>query len=161
MNYIKEAEKFLIQNGCQRMNCDGEDCDFFEDVQPKDLLKFAEIYHNIKTMEDFSKKIGENSSIINPLDFGLGEPNRHLKQNNISASILKEIFNVEVKYTFFHVGAWDMEAKREVVELEELADVPFFVTINEAFQWLHEANKDGHMDGYCLELKTLYFPNCA
>ena len=35
------AEKFLIRQGCQRMDCDGENCNFFEDVQPKDLIEFA------------------------------------------------------------------------------------------------------------------------
>ena len=35
------AEKFLIRQGCQRMDCDGEKCNFFEDVQPKDLIEFA------------------------------------------------------------------------------------------------------------------------
>lgn len=46
MDLIKEAEKFLITNGCQRMNCDGENCDFFEDVQPKDLVDFHKKYNN-------------------------------------------------------------------------------------------------------------------
>ena len=35
------AEEFLIRQGCQRMDCDGENCNFFEDVQPKDLIEFA------------------------------------------------------------------------------------------------------------------------
>ena len=35
------AEEFLIRQGCQRMDCDGEKCNFFEDVQPKDLIEFA------------------------------------------------------------------------------------------------------------------------
>jgi hypothetical protein len=35
------AEEFLITQGCQRMDCDGENCNFFEDVQPKDLIEFA------------------------------------------------------------------------------------------------------------------------
>jgi hypothetical protein len=35
------AERFLIRQGCQRMDCDGENCNFFEDVQPKDLIEFA------------------------------------------------------------------------------------------------------------------------
>jgi hypothetical protein len=37
----KAAENFLIRQGCQRMDCDGEHCNFFEDVQPKDLIEFA------------------------------------------------------------------------------------------------------------------------
>lgn len=37
----KTAEEFLIRQGCQRMDCDGENCNFFEDVQPKDLIEFA------------------------------------------------------------------------------------------------------------------------
>jgi hypothetical protein len=35
------AEEFLIRQGCQRMDCVGENCNFFEDVQPKDLIEFA------------------------------------------------------------------------------------------------------------------------
>jgi hypothetical protein len=37
------AEEFLIRQGCQRMDCDGENCNFFEDVQPKDLIEFAKL----------------------------------------------------------------------------------------------------------------------
>ena len=62
MDLIKEAEKFLITNGCQRMNCDGENCDFFEDVQPKDLVEFATKYIDnlfIKLEYDGDKKAGE------------------------------------------------------------------------------------------------------
>jgi|OM-RGC.v1.032532393 hypothetical protein len=39
------AEEFLIRQGCQRMCCNDPECngvgDFFEDVQPKDLIEFA------------------------------------------------------------------------------------------------------------------------
>ena len=35
------AEKFLIRQGCQRMDCGGENCDLFEDVEPKDLIEFT------------------------------------------------------------------------------------------------------------------------
>jgi hypothetical protein len=41
---IPTAEEFLIRQGCQRMNCDGENCNFFEDVQPKDLIEFAKLH---------------------------------------------------------------------------------------------------------------------
>tara|TARA_R110000868_G_scaffold322731_1_gene583681 strand:+ start:31 stop:288 length:258 start_codon:yes stop_codon:yes gene_type:complete len=45
---IKTAEEFLIRQGCQRMCCDDSDCngvgDFFEDVQPKDLIEFAKLH---------------------------------------------------------------------------------------------------------------------
>ena len=56
LNNTKEkyVEEFLIREGCQRMECDGENCNFFEDVQPKDLIKFAELY----------KKEAINQSII-------------------------------------------------------------------------------------------------
>ncbi len=41
---IQTAEEFLLRQGCQRMNCDGEICDFFEDVQPKDFIEFAKLH---------------------------------------------------------------------------------------------------------------------
>jgi hypothetical protein len=41
---IQTAEEFLIRQGCQRMDCDGENCNFFEDVQPKDLIEFAKLH---------------------------------------------------------------------------------------------------------------------
>jgi hypothetical protein len=42
---IPTAEEFLIRQGCQRMDCEGkEKCDFFEDVQPKDLIEFAKLH---------------------------------------------------------------------------------------------------------------------
>ena len=41
---IPTAEEFLLRQGCQRMNCDGEICDFFEDVQPKDFIEFAKLH---------------------------------------------------------------------------------------------------------------------
>lgn len=44
MKQLPTAEEFLIRQGCQRMNCEGEDCDFFEDVQPKDLIEFAKLH---------------------------------------------------------------------------------------------------------------------
>jgi hypothetical protein len=44
MEKIPTAEEFLIRSGCQRMNCDGENCDFFEDVQPEDLIGFAKLH---------------------------------------------------------------------------------------------------------------------
>lgn len=44
MEKVPTAESFLITRGCQRMNCDGEKCDFFEDVQPKDLIEFAKLH---------------------------------------------------------------------------------------------------------------------
>ena len=34
----RKAELFLVTNGCQRMEVDA---DFFEDVQPNDLVEFA------------------------------------------------------------------------------------------------------------------------
>lgn len=41
------AEEFLIRQGCQRMCCNDPECngvgDFFEDVQPKDLIEFAKL----------------------------------------------------------------------------------------------------------------------
>ena len=37
----KAAEKFLIRQGCQRMDCGEENCDLFEDVEPKDLIEFT------------------------------------------------------------------------------------------------------------------------
>ena len=43
MNKIPTAEEFLIRNGCQRMDCEDK-CDFFEDVQPKDLIEFAKLH---------------------------------------------------------------------------------------------------------------------
>lgn len=47
------AEEFLIRQGCQRMCCNDPECngvgDFFEDVQPKDLIEFA------KWMQDKNK----------------------------------------------------------------------------------------------------------
>lgn len=42
------AEEFLVKQGCQRMCCDNLECngvgDFFEDVQPKDLIEFTKIH---------------------------------------------------------------------------------------------------------------------
>lgn len=44
MKELPTAEEFLIRQGCQRMDCEGEDCDYFEDVQPKDLIEFAQLH---------------------------------------------------------------------------------------------------------------------
>ena len=45
MENIPTAEEFLIRRGCQRMDCDGEEaCDFFEDVQPGDIIEFAKLH---------------------------------------------------------------------------------------------------------------------
>ena len=45
---VKIAEQFLIKQGCQRMCCDDLEGngigDFFEDVQPKDLIEFAKMH---------------------------------------------------------------------------------------------------------------------
>ena len=68
MDLIKEAELFLITSGCQRMNCDEENCDFFEDVQPKDLVYFATKYIDnlfIKLEYDGKKNAGEMSKLNN------------------------------------------------------------------------------------------------
>lgn len=63
---VKDAEKFLIENGCQRMDCNGEKCDFFEDVQPKDLVEFATKHIDnlfIKLEYDGGKKAGEIEAV--------------------------------------------------------------------------------------------------
>ena len=44
MKKLPTAEQFLLISGCQRMNCNGEDCDFFEDVQPANLIEFAKLH---------------------------------------------------------------------------------------------------------------------
>lgn len=56
MSKIPTAEEFLIRQGCVRMDCEGEDCDFFEDVQPKDLIEFAKL-HLIEAQEAWFDKI--------------------------------------------------------------------------------------------------------
>jgi hypothetical protein len=60
------AEEFLIRQGCQRMDCDGENCNFFEDVQPKDLIEFAKWQaERMYSEEDMRKAFiaGGNSQI--------------------------------------------------------------------------------------------------
>jgi hypothetical protein len=54
------AEEFLIRQGCQRMDCDGENCNFFEDVQPKDLVEFAKLH-----VEQALKEASENAFVDN------------------------------------------------------------------------------------------------
>jgi hypothetical protein len=44
MNEIPTAEHFLVINGCQRMESISETNDFFEDVQPKDLIAFTNLH---------------------------------------------------------------------------------------------------------------------
>jgi len=58
-NNIPTAEEFLIRNGCQRMKCDGENCDFFEDVQPIDLIEFAKLH-----VEAALKAASEKADVI-------------------------------------------------------------------------------------------------
>jgi len=57
---MKTAEEFLIRRGCQRMDCDGEKCDFFEDVQSKDLIEFAKMH-----VEAALQQAIENGKIVN------------------------------------------------------------------------------------------------
>ena len=39
-----KAEEFLIRRGCQIMKCNDKDPDYFEDVQPIDLIEFAKMH---------------------------------------------------------------------------------------------------------------------
>ena len=59
MKELPTAEEFLIRQGCVRMDCDGDNCDFFEDVQPKDLIEFAKLH-----VEAALKAASENAKII-------------------------------------------------------------------------------------------------
>jgi hypothetical protein len=71
------AEEFLIRQGCQRMDCDGENCNFFEDVQSKDLIEFAkwqaermyneeEVYQLLLKHQSAYRSVVRNTS---PLDW--------------------------------------------------------------------------------------------
>jgi hypothetical protein len=67
------AEEFLIRQGCQRMDCDGENCNFFEDVQPKDLIEFAKWQQERMYSEEDMRKAfiaGGNSLIEEDDDYG-------------------------------------------------------------------------------------------
>lgn len=50
MAQIPTAEAFLIRRGCTRTIISGASSDFFEDVQPKDLIEFAKLH-----VENFAK----------------------------------------------------------------------------------------------------------
>ena len=39
-----KAEEFLIRRGCQRMKCNDKVPDYFDDVQPIDLIEFAKMH---------------------------------------------------------------------------------------------------------------------
>lgn len=54
---IPTAEEFLIRNGCTRMSCDDEKCDFFEDVEPIDLILFAQLH--VRAALEAADKIAE------------------------------------------------------------------------------------------------------
>jgi hypothetical protein len=76
------AEEFLIRQGCQRMDCDGENCNFFEDVQPKDLIEFAKWQQERMYGEEELKsafKIGFNIGYGSPLQ-GLDLKNEHCER---------------------------------------------------------------------------------
>ena len=62
------AEKFLIRQGCQRMDCDGENCNFFEDVQPKDLIEFAKWQQERMYSEEDLKNAFDYAREFNSLD---------------------------------------------------------------------------------------------
>jgi hypothetical protein len=64
------AEEFLIRQGCQRMCCNDPECngvgDFFEDVQPKDLIEFSKLQQERMYSEEDMRKAfiaGGNSCI--------------------------------------------------------------------------------------------------
>lgn len=56
----KAAEKFLIRQGCQRMDCGEENCDLFEDVEPKDLIEFTKWQQERMYSDEEVKKIAFN-----------------------------------------------------------------------------------------------------
>jgi hypothetical protein len=60
------------------------------------------------------------------------------------------MYNIDTKYDWRHSDG---------NFVEELTNGTYFTTINDAMNWLYKAQKNGDMDGYCLELKTYYFPN--
>lgn len=55
MKKIPTAEEFLISRGCQRMTCEDVDCNYFEDVEPEDMIEFARL-HVESALEEASKK---------------------------------------------------------------------------------------------------------
>ena len=61
------AEEFLIRQGCQRMCCNDPECngvgDFFEDVQPKDLIEFAKWQQERSYSEEEVKHIIDKTLI--------------------------------------------------------------------------------------------------
>ena len=66
------AEEFLIRQGCQRMDCDGENCNFFEDVQPKDLIEFAKWQQErMYSEEDMRKAFKDGSWVTSWSDMGI------------------------------------------------------------------------------------------
>ncbi len=66
-----------------------------------------------------------------------------------ASTIIKDLYSIDIKYDWVH---------NDGKEVEELANEQYFLTKNEAMNWLYNAQKDGEMEGYCLELKTYYFP---
>ena len=65
MEKITTAEEFLIRQGCQRMLCDDEDHDFFEDVQPSNLIEFAKLH-----VEAALKEASEKAKLAKAFDYG-------------------------------------------------------------------------------------------
>lgn len=65
MSEIPTAEEFLIRQGCVRMECEGDECDFFEDVQPKDLIEFTKLHVEaaLKEALDSIPCLGSSSDI--------------------------------------------------------------------------------------------------
>jgi hypothetical protein len=53
-----KAEEFLIRRGCQRMKCNDKDPDYFEDVQPIDLIEFAKMHVEAALKEASEKARG-------------------------------------------------------------------------------------------------------
>jgi len=70
------AEEFLIRQGCQRMCCNDPECngvgDFFEDVQPKDLIEFAKLQQEkMYSEEDMRKAFKDGSWVTSWSDMGI------------------------------------------------------------------------------------------
>lgn len=69
-----------------------------------------------------------------------------------------KLYGVEIKYTFFHFPAYDMETN-EFTEIKELIDLPFFDSKKQALLWLSKQQKKEALSGYALVLIEVFLPN--